>query len=616
MPIHKDLPESELHPPKGFLPASPESFPIKNASGLLEWISTSNLGSKWHTGAGEPAPTLGRTGDFYLDADVGDFYEKVNFNTWTLRGNVDGSDWFKGSGPPAPSLGRVQDFYIDIDEGDLYEKTTPTTWVLITNIDGSDWFQGAGPPASSLGREQDFYIDKITGDLYEKNSPTTWDLFANITGPQGPVGPMANVSDDTTPELGGDLDGQGHNISNVGTYNGVTVEAHASRHAPGGADPIATGTPSTQTPDQANAEGNANSLARANHTHNIPTAAAVGLDANSGNTQGSNPSFARSNHTHAIASAPASTQTPDQANAAGASPSFAKADHTHNIPTASAVGLDANSPNAQGSNPSFARSNHTHAIASGPPSTQTPDQANAAGVSPSFAKADHNHNIPTASAVGLDVNSPNAQGSNPSFARSNHTHAIASGPASTQTPDQPNAAGVSPSFAKADHGHNIPTAPPQNTGAANAQGAADSFARSDHVHNTFPVFEANSAAIETSQTTTSAAFQTGLTLNANGLVGGLYKIEWYYEWGYDSETTDFFARVQVNNTQTIMDHRENPADSGGTGPGGTDQRMPQSGFAIVPLAAGNHFIDLDYSSSGGGVQATLWRARILLRRWG
>lgn len=551
MPIHKDLPDSELHPPKGFLPASNESFPIKNAAGLLEWISTSNLGSKWHTGAGLPSPALGRTGDFYLDSDVGDFYEKVNFNTWTLRGNVDGSDWFKGSGPPNTTLGRIQDFYIDIGEGDLYEKTSPTIWTLITNIDGSDWFQGAGPPAPSLGREQDFYIDKITGDLYEKTSPTTWGLFANITGPQGPVGPMANVSDDTTPELGGNLDGQGNNISNVGTYNGVTVESHAGRHAPGGADPIATGTASTQTPDQANAEGNASSLARANHTHNIPTAPAVGLDANS--------------------------------------------------------------PNAQGSNPSFARSNHTHAVASGPPSTQTPDQVNAAGVSASFAKADHTHNIPTASAVGLDANSPNAQGSNPSFARSNHTHAIASGPATTQTPDQANAAGSSASFAKSDHTHNIPTATPQNTGAANAQGTASSFARSDHVHNTFPVFEANSASIDTNQTTT-AGFTNGLTLNANGLAGGNYKISWYYEWGFNDTGADFLGRVQIDGGTTVMEHRENPVDSAGAGPGGTDQRMPSSGFAIVPLTAGNHTVTLDFGSGNGAI-ATLWRARITFRRW-
>ena len=332
---------------------------------------------------------------------------------------------------------------------------------------------------------------------------------------------------------------------------GTNLDSHVSRHNPGGSDPIATSAPSNQTPDQTNAVGSATSLARADHVHNIPTASAVGLDVNSTNSQGSNASFARSNHTHAITSGAATTQTPDQTNAAGSAASFAKSDHTHNIPTASAVGLDTTSTNTQGSNSSFARSNHTHAIASGAPSTQTPDQANAAGTSANFAKADHTHNIPTAS--------------------------------------------------------------PQNTGAANSQGSASSFARSDHVHNTFPVFEANSASTDTNQTTT-AGFTNGLTLNANGLAGGNYKIEWYYEWGFNDTAADFLARVQVDGGANIMDHRENPADSGGVGPGVTDQRMPSSGFAIVALTAGNHVVTLDYGS-GNGALSTLWRAKLTLRRW-
>lgn len=126
--------------------------------------------------------------------------------------------------------------------------------------------------------------------------------------------------------------------------------------------------------------------------------------------------------------------------------------------------------------------------------------------------------------------------------------------------------------------------------------------------------EANSASTETNQVT-SSGFATGLTLNANGLLGGNYKIEWYYEWGFNDVGNDFLGRVQVDDVTTIMDHREAPADSGGIGPGGTDQRAPQSGFAIVALTPGNHFIDLDFGS-GSGVQATLWRARLLLRRWG
>ena len=490
MPIHKDLTDSELHPPKGFIPAQNESFPIKNSSGLLEWISTSNLGSKWHTGSGIPAPALGRTGDFYLDSDVGDFFEKVNFNTWTLRGNVDGSDWFKGSGPPAPALGRVQDFYIDIDEGDIYEKTASSVWSLITNIDGSDWFQGAGPPASSLGRVQDFYLDNVNGDLYEKINSTTWNNFGNIRGPQGPPGSMTNLSDDTDPELGGSLDGQGHSISNVSSYNGVVVESHAGRHSPGGIDGLATAAPVSQTPDQTNAQGSAGFFARSDHVHNIPTAAAVGLDANSTSTQG----------------------------------------------------------NAT----SFARSNHTHAVSTGVPSTQTPAQANAAGSSANLARADHIHNMPAAT--------------------------------------------------------------PQNVGSANAEGTANSFARSDHVHNIFPVLEGQQASIDTVQTTTGG-LAAGLTLTTAALTGGLYKITWYYEWGFNDAAADYLGRVQVDNLTNLLDQVQEPKSAAGVGPGGTSQRQPVGGFAIINLTPGVHVIDLDFGS-GNGALATLWRARLSIRRWG
>jgi len=124
-----------------------------------------------------------------------------------------------------------------------------------------------------------------------------------------------------------------------------------------------------------------------------------------------------------VTAAPA-TQNPDQANAKGTSTSFARADHVHNIPTAAATGLNSASTNTQGVSTSFVRADHTHAIASGAPSTQNPDQANAAGSSANFAKADHVHNIPTAAATSISTSTTNAQGASTSFARADHTHAV------------------------------------------------------------------------------------------------------------------------------------------------------------------------------------------------
>jgi hypothetical protein len=182
-------------------------------------------------------------------------------------------------------------------------------------------------------------------------------------------------------------------ITNVTTINAVTVEAHASRHNPGGADPLATGAASTINANTANAEGNATSFARSNHTHEIPTATPVTLNAGANNNAGNSAELARANHVHQIA-------------------------------TDSAVGLTANTTNTEGSSTSLARANHTHEIATATAVQVTPDQTNAEGNSTGLARANHVHNIPTAAAVTISTSSANAQGNADTFARSNHTHKV------------------------------------------------------------------------------------------------------------------------------------------------------------------------------------------------
>jgi hypothetical protein len=67
--------------------------------------------------------------------------------------------------------------------------------------------------------------------------------------------------------MSGNLDMNGNDIISLDTVNGVVVEAHASRHQPGGADAIPTATAVSIA--TANAEGTSTSLARADHTHKI-----------------------------------------------------------------------------------------------------------------------------------------------------------------------------------------------------------------------------------------------------------------------------------------------------------------------------------------------------------
>jgi hypothetical protein len=68
-----------------------------------------------------------------------------------------------------------------------------------------------------------------------------------------------------TRAMTGALNMGSQNITSVGTVDGVTVSAHASRHLPNGSDPITTA--AAVSVSTANATGTANSLARSDHTH-------------------------------------------------------------------------------------------------------------------------------------------------------------------------------------------------------------------------------------------------------------------------------------------------------------------------------------------------------------
>jgi pectin methylesterase-like acyl-CoA thioesterase len=70
---------------------------------------------------------------------------------------------------------------------------------------------------------------------------------------------------DGTRVMAGNINAGGNNVVNVNLVDGVDVSAHASRHLPGGADPLATATPVTIS--TVNAEGVAISFARSDHLH-------------------------------------------------------------------------------------------------------------------------------------------------------------------------------------------------------------------------------------------------------------------------------------------------------------------------------------------------------------
>lgn len=93
---------------------------------------------------------------------------------------------------------------------------------------------GFGAPSGTLGNDGDFYIDKTNDDFYGPKSGGSWGSPTSLVGPQGPTGPTgpqgpqgpagpnSEVIDDTSPQLGGFLDSNGHS---VWTSHGAAVTA-------------------------------------------------------------------------------------------------------------------------------------------------------------------------------------------------------------------------------------------------------------------------------------------------------------------------------------------------------------------------------------------------------
>ena len=115
------------------------------------------------------------------------------------------------------------------------------------------------------------------------------------------------------------------------------------------------------------------------------------------------------------------------------------------------------------------------------------------------------------------------------------------------------------------------------------------------------------------ETTGAPGFTNKVSLVTSSLAGGDYYIGWSYQWSYDSSTSDFVGQVTLDGTASLMEHRQEPKDSGGAGPGGTDQKYQVSGHDVITLAAGVHTINIDYAS-GGGSTAAIWNARLVLWR--
>ena len=123
----------------------------------------------------------------------------------------------------------------------------------------------------------------------------------------------------------------------------------------------------------------------------------------------------------------------------------------------------------------------------------------------------------------------------------------------------------------------------------------------------------------------STAFAQFTRLSKVVATAGKYKLSWSYTWSLNDTTQDFIARVQQNDTTDLMNHRQEPKDSGGTGivldvvgggtvNTGTDQVHQESGFILIDLTPGSYDFDLDWTSSVVDLEAAIYQGYLTLER--
>ena len=107
---------------------------------------------------------------------------------------------------------------------------------------------------------------------------------------------------------------------------------------------------------------------------------------------------------------------------------------------------------------------------------------------------------------------------------------------------------------------------------------------------------------DTESSSNSTAWTNKITYTSPTLPNGHYRIGYSFEWKRGNTNNDFKARIQINNTTTIMEMNEESKD--------INSWHPASGFNIMSLSAGNYTIDLDFSGEHTSYTSYIRRARL------
>ena len=178
--------------PRQALTASPYAFFAASPQG-----PPGAPGSVWRQGSGVPSNSTGIDGDFYLDGDAGNVYQRV-LGSYNILCNIKGQNGTSGTNGAAGTPGSI-------------------------------WREGSAAPATTLGVDGDFYLNGATGDVYLRASGA-YSPVANIKGSPGPAGvaiPFHGFGSTNIPLFEVDNSSSGNGVSGMtGTGYGIFGQAN------------------------------------------------------------------------------------------------------------------------------------------------------------------------------------------------------------------------------------------------------------------------------------------------------------------------------------------------------------------------------------------------------
>jgi hypothetical protein len=168
-------------------------------------------GSTTLSGNGAPATGIGAIGDYYLDKQNYQLYGPKVAAGWgipiLLRGangaqgptgpaGADGTIIYSGDYNPAPQLGKAGDFYFAKVAKVMFGPKTAAGWGTGVNLQGANGANGTngttilngdGPPTpfEETGKDGDFYIDTDAYDIYGPRIGGDWGNPTSLKGADG-----------------------------------------------------------------------------------------------------------------------------------------------------------------------------------------------------------------------------------------------------------------------------------------------------------------------------------------------------------------------------------------------------------------------------------------------